>query len=128
MMVKFKVPKSIGACADLLYKLKEQKAEVNKKLSELAEQESAVKEYIINNLPKDSTGVAGRVARVSINVKAVPQVADWDKFYAFVKKKNAFELMQRRLSEAAIKEVWDNGKSVPGVEAFMAVTVSLKKV
>ncbi len=60
--------------------------------------------------------------------KQVPQVKDWDKFYAFVKKTGQFDLVQRRLADTAIRERWDNGKEVPGVEAFGAVSVSLNRL
>jgi hypothetical protein len=123
-----KLPKTMGACADLLYETREKRLAAQKIVDELAKQESAVREHIINNLPKSDTGVSGKRARVSVVTKQVPQVKDWDKFYAHVKKTGQFELMQRRLADTAIRERWDNGKQVPGVEAFGVVSVSLNKI
>jgi hypothetical protein len=60
--------------------------------------------------------------------KTIPRVADWDKLYAFVKKTGSFDLLQRRLTDSAIQERWEAGKSVPGVETFNAVSVSINKV
>ena len=62
-----------------------------------------------------------------MTTKQVPQVKDYEPFYAFIKKENRFDLLQKRLSEGAIKEIWDQGKVVPGIEAFTAVTISLTK-
>lgn len=123
-----KLPKTMGACADLLYETREKRLAAQKIVDELAKQESAVREHIINNLPKSDTGASGKRARVSVVTKQVPQVKDWDKFYAHVKKTGQFELMQRRLVDTAIRERWDNGKQVPGVEAFGVVSVSLNKI
>lgn len=128
-MPTFKVPKSLAACADLLYTTKARRLEVQKQVDELEKQEIQLKEYIINNLPKSqATGVAGKLARVTLVQKTKPQVQDWDKFYAYVKKNGAFEMLQRRLSDAAIQERWDNKKQVPGVEPFKVTTVSVNKV
>jgi hypothetical protein len=123
-----KLPKTMGACADLLYETREKRLAAQKIVDELAKQEAAVREHIINNLPKSDTGASGKRARVSVITKQVPQVKDWDKFYAHVKKTGQFELMQRRLADTAIRERWDNGKQVPGVEAFGVVSVSLNKI
>ena len=126
---KFKMPKALGACADRLFQVREQRLAIQKQVEQLAAEESAIKEHIINTLPKsEASGVAGRVARVSVVTKVVPQVKDWEAFHKYVKRTGSFELMQRRLADAAIKERWDAGKEVPGVEHFNAVTVSINKV
>lgn len=123
-----KFPKTMGACADMLFTTREARLKLQKEVDELARAEAALREYIINNMPKTDTGASGKLARVSILTKQVPQVKDWDKFYAYVKKTGQFELLQRRLSDAAIRERWDNGAQVPGVEPFGAVVVSLHKI
>ncbi len=124
----FKIPKKIGACADKLFEIKNKRLEKQKEVDVLKAEESALKEYIINTLPKsEASGVAGKVARVTVVKKVVPQIDDWDKFYKHVKKTGHFDLMQRRLSAGAIAERWDAGKEVPGVDHFNTVTVSIKK-
>jgi hypothetical protein len=123
------MPKTLALCADELYKTREARLAAQKAVDALQEKESAIKEHLINNLPKsDASGVAGKLARVTIVTKVIAQVKDWDVFYKYVKKTGAFDLMQRRLTDTAVKERWDNGKEVPGVEPFNAVTVSINKV
>lgn len=126
---KFKFPKQLGACADKLYELRQKRLEQQKVVDAIEAEEKALKEHIINTLPKsEASGVAGKLARVTVVTKEVPQVEDWDAFYKFVKKTGQFDLMQRRLTDAAIKERWENGKEIPGVKHFQAVTVSINKV
>jgi len=125
---KLRMPKTIGACADLLYKLRDEKAAAKKVVDAIEADEKMVKEYIIQTLPKSNAeGVTGKVANVAVVRKEVPQVKDWDKFYAHVKRTNAWDLMQRRLSDSAVKERWEAGKKIPGVEVFTAVSVSCTK-
>lgn len=126
---KFKFPKTMGACADRLYELRQKRLEEQKKVDLIEAEEKALKEHIIQNLPKsEASGVAGKLARVTIVTKVVPQVKDWDAFYKYVKKTGQFDLMQRRINDGAIKERWEAGKEIPGVEHFQAVTVSINKV
>jgi hypothetical protein len=125
----FKPPKSLGACADRLYELRQQRLAVQKEVDKLAAEETFLREHIINTLPKsEASGIAGKLARVTVVTKQVPQVKDWDAFYKFVKKTGSFDLLQRRLTDQAIKERWEAGKEVPGVEHFNAVSISLNKV
>jgi hypothetical protein len=126
---KFKFPKTMGACADRLYQLRQKRLEMQKEVDKVAAEESALKEHIINTLPKsEASGVAGKLARVTVVTKEVPQVEDWDAFYKYVKKTGQFDLMQRRISDGAIKERWEAGKEIPGVKHFQVVTVSINKV
>lgn len=125
----FKAPKTIGACADRLYTLKSEKSKAQAAVDKLDAEEKFIKNHIINTLPKsEATGVAGKLARVTVITAEVPQVKDWTAFYAYVKKTNSFDMLQRRLSEAAVRERWDSKKAVPGVEAFAVTKVSLNKV
>jgi len=127
--VKYKFPPKLGACADRLFQLREKRLEDQKKVDAIEAEEKALKEHIIQTLPKsEASGVAGKIARVTVVSKAVPQVKDWDVFYKHVKKTGEFELLQRRLTDTAIRERWDAGKQVPGVESFNALTVSVNKI
>lgn len=127
--VKYKFPKTLAACADKFYQLKEQKSAAQKLVDAIDAECKALKEHLINNLPKsEASGVAGKLARVTVVNKKVPQVKDWDKLYAHIKKTNQFEFLQRRLSDSAVNERWDNGKSVPGVESFNVTTLSVNKL
>jgi len=128
-MTDVKIPKTLGACADKLYKLRAQRYELQRKVAEIKAQETQLKEHLIRELPKsEASGIAGRSARAKVTSKELPQVADWGKFFAYVKRKNAFHLLQRRLSAPAIQEVWDDGKKVPGIEVYNKIDVSVTKV
>lgn len=128
-MSEFKLPKTLAGCADLLYTTRQKRLDVQKQADDLEGQEKLLKAHLIDSLPKsDALGVSGKVAHVLIVTKQEPQVKDWDVFYAHIKKKGAFHLMNRALNKASVREQMEAGKVVPGVEMFTAVTVSLKKI
>lgn len=118
----------IGTKVDRLYKLKELRRETKKKLDELVSKEFKLTEEIINELPKDKLeGAVGRIAKCAINKKAVPTVEDWPKFYKYILRNKATDMLQRRISSAAWEERIKAGKKVPGVKSFNKISLSITK-
>lgn len=124
----YKFPKSMGACADRLFEVREARLEAKKIVDALEAEEKAIRDHIIDNLSKESTGAAGKHHRVQVVPKEIPQVEAWDKLYPYIKRYDAFDLLQRRLNEAAVRERLENNKKVPGVIIFKTKTVSLTKI
>ena len=134
--------KTLALCADHLYAVREQRLALERQVEILKKKESALQNHLIANLPKsDATGVAGKVARASIKLKTVFQPKDWDKInqwcldqYALHKRKKdglemaAFGVFQHRLSTGMVKERFDNGEQIPGIETQDIKMVSLNKL
>lgn len=129
-MPKPKYPKSMGACADMLFDMKEKRLAADKAAAELKAEESALTEHIINNLPKGDTGASGKHHKVQVVTKQVPQLdpEQSEAFYKWVSKNKRWDALQRRLNEKAIADTLDAGKQVPGIKMFTAVKLSLTKV
>ncbi len=126
---KFKIPTKIGECADLLYTLKAKRLQAQKALTAMAEQETLLKDHIIKKLPKSATsGVAGKLCRVSVVTEDVPKVENWDKFYDYIAKNKAFELLGKSIKKEAIEERLEAGKKIPGLGKFSVTSVSINKV
>lgn len=128
-VTKFKLPKTLAACVDRLYEIRQLRLAEDKKIDVLREEERALEDHLIDQLPKsEASGIAGRVARATIMVKSVPDVQDWDQLYKYVSRTKSFDLLQRRVSVEAVKARWEAGKEVPGIGVFRAVKVSLNKL
>jgi hypothetical protein len=126
--LKGKMPKSLAECADLLYTKKQLRLEAARGLKVLEAEERWLTEHIINTLPKSQAeGVVGKLCRVTREEKTKPIVTDWAAFYAHIKKTGQFELLQRRLGEGAVQERWDAKKTVPGVDPFTVLSLSVTK-
>lgn len=122
------MPKKLAEVADVYYTAREKRQEMARELKKLEEIEGCYRDHLIENLPKSSaTGVTGKLANATVVTKVKPQVADWGAFYKYVVKNNAFDLLQKRLSEKAVEDRWEEGEAVPGVSKFNAVGVSLTK-
>lgn len=127
-----KIPKSIPAAVDMYWEYNQRRLALQREVDAIEVDEKLLKEHLVQTIPKsNSTGVAGKLASVKVVTKDIPTVTDWDKFYAHIAKnraKGAFALLGRRLSDTAIREIWDNGKTVPGVGHYQAVVLSVSKV
>lgn len=130
----FKMPKTLAQCADLLYKTQQERYAVQKKVKEMEAIESAIKERIIQELPKsDATGIAGKMARVYVENKTIVKIVDFAAYIADVAAKmkkdpGAMALLQKRVGETAVKEVWESGKTLKGIEGMEVPVVRMNKV
>ena len=77
---------------------------------------------------EELNGVVGKTCVAKIVYKRVSQVNDWESVYDFIKKNSAFELLPKRLSEPAVREHWEAGEAIPGVEPYEVATLSITKV
>lgn len=126
-----KLPKSMGACADLLHDVRTQRLAADKAAATLKAEEERIKSHIIDNLDKNSTGAAGKHHRVQVVIKPKYRILPekWPEFFAWVSKNKAYDVLQKRISEDALVERLASMRSKPpGVDKFNAVTVSLTKV
>lgn len=129
-----KLPKSMGACADLLYDTRQARLAKEKEAAALKIEEERIKTHIIDNLDKrEDTGAAGKRYRAQIKRRRKWRVnaERWDKFFTWVGKQGRFDLLQKRLSEQAINELMETApkrSQPPGIEPFDFVDISLTKV
>lgn len=123
------LPKSIGLCADEYAHVRDLRLAMQKVVDEVKEREAEIRDHIIGNLSKsDDSGAAGKRYRAQIVKKQVPQVQDWPALWAHILKTRRFDLLQKRLTDRAVKDAWEEGKEIPGVEKFKVVEVSITKI
>lgn len=125
------MPKTLGACADLYFATRERRLAAEKVAAAIKADENAIQEHLIRLMPNEETSqVAGKTAYVKRQVKKIAQVKDWDAFGKYVLKTKRLDLLQRRVSDTAIKDVVDaaKGKVPPGIEFFTVVSLSTGKV
>ena len=120
---------TLGEVADALYDLREERHDLQKEIEKIEVAERELKNRLIAELDKgDLQGVLGKKARAAVHVRPTPTVKDWAAFGAYILKQKDLSLLQRRPSEAAVKERWEAGEVVPGVDRFNVVTVSVTKI
>lgn len=131
VLSSFKKAKTAAQRADLLYVLdRENLRELRKVFQEMELFVNKLEAWFLQEIVKQNgqTGISGKQGRVEVKEKEVYGVNDWDAFYEYVRKKKAYELLQRRLSDKAIKERREQGVEVPGTYTFKKPTISLTGV
>lgn len=128
-----KLPKSMGACADLLYETREKRLAADKVAATLKAEEERIKQHIIDNLDKRiETGAAGKHHRVQIVPKTKVRVdpEKWDAFFGWVGKNKRWDLLQKRVNDNAVLELLEQKRppKIPGASKFPVLSISLTKV
>lgn len=129
---KFVIPKKDAEVADLWFSTRAARLAMQKEVDALESKEAKLKAYIIDHLPASSaTGIRGKLVAVTIEKKDRAELADFDAFTDFIvknRKKGAFALLNRALNAKAIKEYWDMGQQVPGVNKVPYKTLSYSAI
>lgn len=75
-----------------------------------------------------TTSYKGTTASLSLVTSNVPTLKDFGKFTTWIKKHNAFDLLQKRISTTAYRDRVENGEKIPGVDTFVknSLRISLK--
>ena len=123
-----KLPKTPGAVADALYDQRAARLSLEKKVDDLKSNETALKDHLFKLLPKlDATSISGKRATVSIERQAVPDLDDWDSLLKYMKKNNAFDLINHAVNTKAWRERLEAKEVVPGVKTFIRYKVHCSK-
>ena len=122
-------PKTLGECADMIYSMRAERLQAQKAIEELEEREKMLKQYIIDTLPKEvGSSAGGKLAKVELKQKQIPRITDDNAFYGYLARTKRWDLLQRRLSDSAVVELYDLGKPVPGTELMPVLNLSITKV
>lgn len=123
-----RMPKTLGGCADRLFRLKNDRRKAQRRVDEIKAEEREIVEHLIKQLSKSrATGVAGRFCRVQIKQSKVPTVSSWPKFYEYITETGQFDLLQKRIATTAVRDRWENEEVVPGVQPFTKTELALLK-
>lgn len=118
---------AIGPTIDKLNDLRETKRALEVKVKIIETEYAELEEALMAKFEREGTNKgAGKNASASVTTSVVGNVTDWDAFNAFVKKSGFFHLYQRRLSDASVRELFEQGKKVPGVEPFTKARLNLR--
>ena len=122
-------PLTIGQATDEMWALREKKRALEASIKVIEKQMDALEETVFGLMDAQDTRKAeGKNAAVSINESTVGTVEDWDAVWTYIAKNKYFHLVQKRLSDPALRELWQMGKVVPGVQPFKKRTLSVRSL
>lgn len=119
----------VGSLIDLLVALKGQLARLKNAVKAKQEEIEATKQQMREALGAQGL-TEGRNGTHSARIVEllVPQSTSWDQTYDYIHENRYYHLLHRRLSVEGCRELWASGTSIPGVEPFKTIDISLRKV
>lgn len=118
---------SLGALIDQMWAVREEKRKLEEQIKEVEGRLGELDEKLQERLAADGLDKAtGTKASVSVTTTVTADVQDWDKFWTYIIKNKYTQLLQRRVSDPAYRELLDAGKKVPGVQPFVKKRVNLR--
>lgn len=110
---------TIGGMTDKLITLRDKKREHEAEITKIEAEYKEVEERLFEKLDAEGTDKGnGKKGSVSISSTVVGNITDRDALNAYIKKTGYFHLYQPRLSDPAVRELFDSKGKVPGVEPF----------
>lgn len=120
-------PATVGAVIDQLWAAREEKRQLEAQAKEIQTKIDELEDSIMSRLESEGLDKAtGKKASVSVGSSVVADVQDWDTFWAFIIKNKYTQLLQRRVSDPAFRELLELGKKVPGVQPFTKKKLNLR--
>ena len=120
---------AMGELADEWWTLRASRLAIEKEVARIREQESRAKSALLQSLTENKvTSVGGQKVRVTHVVKDKPSVNDWEEVYSYIRETGSFDIFQRRIGERAVKDRWDDGVKIPGIESYPIDEISYSKM
>ena len=118
-----------GAIIDQLWAAREEKRNLESQVKEVEQTIKEIEEMLMTRLDAEGMDKAtGKKASVSITTSVVADVQDWDLLYPYIAKNKFWHLLQKRVSDPSVRELWDAGKKVPGVLPFTRKKLNVRTV
>lgn len=120
---------TLGASIDKLWALREEKRGHDSASKKVEDQIKALEVTMFEQLDaQETTKSQGKKASISIGETVVGNVEDWEALWPYIAKNKFFHLVQKRVSDPGLRELWALGKKTPGVVPFTKRTLNLRSL
>lgn len=118
----------LGTLIDTLYATRQQRLEIQKEVDALKNTETGLRGQILDLLENSGLAKAsGQLATCGVKVSIEPSVVDWDEVHEFIRINNRFDLIQKRISAPAWRDLYQEGVTIPGTVPEEVRDISLTK-
>lgn len=106
----------LGALADRLEAARQSRLAADRIAADLKSDENKIKAEIISEMEAGNlSSIGGKVCVLNRAVKQRAIAGDWPAIHKYILENDAFDILHRRLTDAAIKERLDDGVEIPGI-------------
>jgi hypothetical protein len=109
----------LGSKIDALYNLRAERLEKSKEVDRLKTIETELTNQILNSLQQSGMKKAtGALATFSYTSTTVPKLIDYNSLKEYILTSGNIQLLERRISTPAFKELFELFGSIPGLEPY----------
>lgn len=118
-----------GGMIDQLWAAREEKRRLEEHVKEVEVSIKDIEAKLMERLDAEGMDKAtGKKASVSVTSAVTADVQDWDALYPYIAKNKFWHLLHKRVSDPGFRELWEQGKKVPGVTQFIRKKINLRTV
>lgn len=108
---------------------RDRRLELNRQADQCEKREAKLKKDIEDTLNGAGLVTGGGGAyRATLVSEVKPTATDWGLVQKYIIENNAFDLLQKRLTESAVKSRWEDNITIPGIVKFPVTKLSITKV
>ena len=127
--ISTKKPPTMGSLIDKMSTLRDQRRVIAEQDKKLKEEYDGLEIQLMEVFDQQATRKGeGKKASASVSDSIIPNVVDWDVFYAYILKNKFTHLLQRRPSTEACRELFETKGKIPGVEPFTKRSINLRNL
>ena len=111
-----------------LYETKAKRLQLQQMVNVLEQEEKDILYQITKEVvPAEAWDFISGDYRVITTFKVVPNITAWPELLGYIKHTGSLDLLQKRLTESAVKARWDADIEVPGVSKTTKYIVNITK-
>lgn len=125
----------LGDVVDGYKALNELRLAMQKEVDAVEAAEKQYRQHIVDNLAKSNeAGVFGLRYKATIKTKRAFQVdtqapdGGWDRVWGYIAETGNFGILQKRLNDRAMAEMYEAGELPPGVNSLLVPEISVTKI
>jgi len=109
------------------YDSRTKRLELQKEVDSLEQREKDILYELTKSFTGAKVGLMYEGYVLNAVLKTTPLVTDWAATLEYIRSTGSIDLLQKRLTESAIKARWGSGVDVPGVSKFDKYVVTILK-
>ncbi len=112
-----------------IFDLREQRLALQRQADKLEQQEKDLMYTLTTDMVASEVTEANGEGGYTAKLKTVnaPLVQDWPATLEYIRATGQVDLLQKRLTDSAVKARWDSGVDIPGVDKTVKHTVTITK-
>jgi cell division septum initiation protein DivIVA len=109
-----------------IVRLRDEATDLNKKIDEIKQERAQYEAQLMSMMAEmGATQMGSKHGTAYMKMKQVPFISNWDEFAPFCAQN--LQLLQKRISAPAVKEILDTGEEIPGLSFVEEFTISVTR-